>query len=160
MNLYTSFLSLLLLSGMSVFSLSTLLAQDAIDPAFEIFHVGTLDGEIATPVSQANEFEQWITGHIRHATIDASAEVQDYTSSLVLDPRSGWNYVANWNQGSTEIVIRFQLIQQNEKLKLLEVGSYQACICEGCTELQFSKEMPACECEGGDCLYLMGENLH
>lgn len=160
MNLSISFRPLLLISWLFMFSFSDLAAQEVINPSFQVYHLGTLDGERVIYLPQSPEFEQWITDHAQHSMIDESSVPENYTSSIVLDPRSGWNYVAGWNQGSSEILIRFQLVTAGEKLNLLEVGAFQTCVCQGCSDLQFSKEIPACECEGGDCLYLMGEYLH
>lgn len=153
MKILTSLHILLFLS----LTASSLSAQTELEIPVQVYHIGTIIDDEAVIIDQEIEFQNWITSHTDEGI---SGNIENFNGELVLDQRSGWNYVANWNQGSSEILIRFQLIQANEKLNLLEVGSFQTCICEGCTDLQFSKEMPACECEGGDCPYVMGENLH
>lgn len=159
MKISQTIYSLLLIGSLAIFS-TPAQAQEEIEPSFQSFQVGSLEGDQATILPQSEAFEQWIVSRLPEGSIDPSSSTEDFSDSLVNHPQSGWTYVARWQQGPDEILIRFQLITRNEKLTLLEVGSYQACICEGCTDLQFSKEIPACECEGGDCSFLMIETLH
>ena len=88
------------------------------------------------------------------------ATVSNFNGELVYSELFGWNYQASWSEGSYSFLMRFQLIQNGEKLRLLEVGSYQTCICEGCTGLSFHKNIPGCNSDGAPAEFLMGETLH
>ena len=140
-----------------VFWSPTLSAQTEVELNTESYHIGSImDGE-AVLLDQVSGFRDWVTAHTGSGERGAAL---NFSSDLVMDRRSGWNYHASWTEGTQQYLMRFQLIQQEDQLLLLEVGSYQTCICEGCTGLSFKADMPGCECETGTCEYLMGETLH
>ena len=132
-------------------------AQTEVNTPVESYLIGTLDQNEAELMEQDIAFQTWVTAH---AGSSERGTATGFTQELVLDQRSGWNYQARWTEGNQQFLMRFQLIQNDQELMLLEVGSYQTAVCEGCTSLSFKADMPGCECETGTCEYLMGETLH
>lgn len=148
-TLYTLFLFCL--------TMTATVAQTEVNIPTDSYLIGTLDQNSAELMEQDLAFQDWVTAH---AGSSERGTATGFSQELVLDQRSGWNYQAKWTEGNQQFLMRFQLIQTDQELTLLEVGSYQTCVCEGCTDLTFRNDFPGCECETGTCEYLMGETLH
>lgn len=133
------------------------MAQTELDIPVEEFHIGTLIEGDPILLDQESGFQNWI---VSHTAPGYRATVSNFNGELVYSELFGWNYQASWSEGSYSFLMRFQLIQNGEKLRLLEVGSYQTCICEGCTGLSFHKNIPGCNSDGAPAEFLMGETLH
>ncbi len=162
MTLSIKYRFLILLVALHCFGWSSASAQQEIDLRAQSYTLGlmTPDG-VAENLPANDAFRNWIQAHFSRDLRNAGVPHGSYNDRLVSSPTAGWMYEASWQQGEDAVVARFQLIIQGQQLTLLEVGQYQGCICTDCSTVEFSADGRSCECpEGGDCFFVMGEQLH
>jgi hypothetical protein len=153
--------SILLLLVFAWVSTLNLWSQETIDLSVQAYTVGQYQRGRMAPVAATPALQQHCQRQVARLVPANGADLQWQSSELIEQPGQGWQYRTYWQQGNARIAARFQALLREGEVQVLEVGSYQVCHCEDCSEVTFAERGSGCACESQrDCSFLMGETLH
>jgi len=135
--------------------------QEAVDLSVSAYTVGQEQSGRMTAVGASAALQQHCRRQVAAMSPRGGVDLQWQRDELIERPGMGWQYLTYWQQGSARLVASFDALLRHGELQVLEVGSYQLCRCENCSEVAFAPDGPGCACEAGDgCTFLVGETLH